>query len=196
LIREALMLLTLDGMLDEAEVYVFVATWPLTSVEREAVIALHDAWLLLWSTVNHCSASHCYALFHGQLTYWAVDMSPRPEPHRVLTGSELDLLFRPLEAFGAVATPPVEVLPQPALIVNGHEVLTGEALRDRVKRGDVPPVALVVDGCSVQAWRAGQMVHPLKDDRAWAEKLLPHRANDSQADSTLSAEPSSADFFK
>jgi hypothetical protein len=166
------MLLALDDMPDAAEIHVFVATRPLTPFERESLAAVHDAWLLLWCTVNHCPATRSYALFDGQVTYWAVDLSPRPAPQRVLIGSELDLLFRPLEAFGAAATSPFEVLSIPALIVNGHEVLVGRALVDRAKGGDIPPDALAVDGCSVQAWRAGQLVHPAKEDRAWAEKLL------------------------
>jgi len=116
------------------------------------------------------------ALFDGQVTYGAVDLSPRRAPQRVLIGSELDLVYRPLEAFGAAATPPFVVLSTPALIVNGRvngrEVLVGRALVDRAKGGDMPPDALVVDGCSVQAWRAGQLVHPVKKDRVWAEKLL------------------------
>jgi hypothetical protein len=166
------MLLTLDDMPGAAEIHIFVATRPLTPFERGSVAAVHDAWLLLWSTVNRCPASRSYALFDGQMTYWAVDLSPRPAPQRVLIGSELDLLYRPLEAFGAAATPPFEVLSIPALIVNGHEVLVGRALVDRAERGDIPPDALVVDGCSAQAWRAGQLVHPVKEDRVWAEKLL------------------------
>ena len=168
------MLFDLAKMADEAAMYVLVMSRPLTANEQEEALAIVDAWLLLWSVSNQCPASRCRSLFEGQILVWAVDLRPR-EQRGVgggLSGSELDLLFGPLRAFGDDLNPPVKIALGEAVIVDGQAVPSGFEWRKLQEQGRLAADTLIIRPAPVAVWRQGRFVHRVGDDADWAEWML------------------------
>lgn len=115
----------LKDMPDQAVIWVFIANRQVTPVESERLLTLVTGWLCGWGTFyTACPVSRCETMFGGQAMVFAVDDRPRfPNGSQAsLSGSDLDPLFRSLEAYGNPAVPPLRIIPNLALLV-GNELV-------------------------------------------------------------------------
>lgn len=169
------MLRDLGDMPDEARIYIFVASRPLTPDEAREIVALFDAWLTLWSAANRCAASLTTSKWNGQVLYFAMDERPR-EARGIeggLTGSDLDWLYRPLWTLESHVAPRVEVTPGLAVFVDGKLVPWGPAWRELYMNRQFNEDMQIITPCAVADWRAGRLVHRLGDDPQAAALIPP-----------------------
>jgi hypothetical protein len=169
------MLRELVEMPDEAKVWTLVATRHLTEQEQTAVHDLVDAWLEEWSEgVPQCPVSASQVILGGHVFAWAMDLRPLHqyglEDH--LTGGDLDPLYRALEQFAAGREPPVEIVLNDALIIDGEVVPLGPAWLDLGRAGRITAETPILHhGSTAADWRAGRLVPRLGDSPEWISEL-------------------------
>lgn len=172
-------LLRIEQMPDVAEVHVYISSRGLNRREQANLRSVTDGWLHDWLVAYpKCTAAESRVILRGRVLVWAIDSSPRqadgvPEG---LTGIDLDLLFRRLEAFSSQASPPLSVEPGIGLIVDGAVVSLSPSVVDLAAEGRVTPETLVFYNCSVEDWRKGRFLHRLGDDTELAAAIIDHHS--------------------
>ena len=118
-------------------------------------------------------------MYQGQVFVWGVDTSARFTPgisSGSISNSELDLLWRTLEAFGVEQKPPFKIFPNRALLIADDVLPMTIETRDYWKalamEGKITADTLLIDTCSVAEWRFSRFVRRLGDEMpGFAERL-------------------------
>jgi uncharacterized protein YjbI with pentapeptide repeats len=163
----------LETMPDAARLYPYVASRELTEAQADELCSLTDDWLRVWGSASGCRVSRSRVVQKGRVLIWAIDCRAiLGAGANDLTGSDLDPFFRLRDRFGNAQSPPVQITETQALMVDSALVEDGRAISRLMAEGRVTPDSLILHGCTVAQWRAGEFVHRLDDDPDWAAVLL------------------------
>lgn len=173
------MLYEIENMPGSATVWPLVATRQMTDTEGTEAESLIDEWLHSWiHAFPNCYASRSRLILNNQVLVWAVDDSPR-RPMGItgdLTGTELDPLYRQLDAFAARQIPALSIRPNEALIIDDAVVPFGPDWTELFRQGRLTPDTLILRPSTVDEWNARMFIHRLGDDPVRAAVLLSDHA--------------------